>query len=134
MTTREEYEQRRMQVADYLIEHPGEFLMTCFGYRSDGQWTSRDGKSIACGTVGCIAGTALLRAEEAGALRTVWAETRPGNWMLNHVVMDDGIVDIDTAAAEYLGLSHRSGLFYDFSITNAEVAAKRLLDEPYVNE
>lgn len=131
MTTREEYERRRMAVADYLIEHPDEFLMTCFGYKSDVSWTSRSGATVSCGTVGCIAGTAAFRAEEEGYLKVEWDKVTANAWMLTHVTVGDERVDIDTAASEYLGMSNGTPLFYDFSIATAEEAAKRLLDEPY---
>lgn len=134
VTTREEFEQRRIALADHLIEHPGDFLMTCFGYRSEVAWKSRSGANVECGTVGCIAGTAIFLAQDAGLMQAVWSEVRSGNWMLDHVNVDGELTDIATAAADYLGMNPRTGLFYDFSITNAEEAAKRLLEEPYIED
>ena len=121
MTTRvtqEEYERRRMEVATYIVTHPEDFDMDTWGYRTH------------CGTVACLAGTATLFAEQKELCSTRW--TRGSNVLRDVVVLPNGRAQtLDLFARDYLGLDHRD-IFYDFQLT-AELAAKRLLEEPYIS-
>jgi hypothetical protein len=123
MTTRYEFEQRRHEVADYILEHPNEFDMSTFGVRTN-----------ACGTVGCIAGTAAFIAEAAGKVELDWSSDLLDRENLDVVVHANGeAMDVDDFAMEYLGMTSTK-MFYDSSLAVPEKAAKALLEEPYVDD
>ena len=128
MTTREEYERRRMMVADHILEHPSEFDMNVFGYRGP-----------SCGTTACIAGTAVIQVEKQGLCELHWGGSdTSGAAGLGERLTVTGPVgvqyaeDLDLFAREYLGLTSHN-IFYDFGLT-PEGAAKGLLEEPYVSD
>lgn len=125
MTTREEYEQRRMEVADELIEHPENFDMLVWGRRTE------------CGTVACIAGTAALVAAKQGHCTPFWQRMSPTMHDLRFVSLPRAepypVQAVRSFAAEYLGLPEETNLFVRFELTNEE-AAKELLSAPYVEE
>lgn len=121
-TTQEEYESRRMAVADWLLGHPDEFDMLGWGHRNS------------CGTTACIAGTAVLIAEREGKCNAIWGPVASGGEALDVVeVLGDApkLTTIRTFAQEYLGLPYETNLFIRFELTN-EQAAKELLEEPYL--
>ncbi len=123
MTTRYEFEQRRHEVADYILEHPDEFDMSTFGMRTN-----------ACGTVGCIAGTAAFIAEVAGHVELRWSPDFLYRENLDIAVRTNGEeMDVDDFAALYLGMTSTK-MFYDSSLAVPEKAAKALLEEPYVDD
>lgn len=120
----EVYEARRMEVADYILEHPEEFNMRLFGKRE------------LCGTVACIAGTAAVLAERQGLVRIRW-EPYPGGLDVMGAVTyglpcTDQLRSIDLFARDYLGL-RSTVLFYRMDLT-PERAAKELLEEPYITQ
>ena len=130
MTTREEYERRRMELADHILAHPTEFVMSHFGARTS------------CGTTGCIAGNAAYLAEKNGQCEVWWADVsstllEPG--FSGSAAVLNGVIDLNGRrhhigqwACEYLGLESCS-LFYNMDLT-PETAAKALLEEPYVTD
>lgn len=121
METQEVYETRRMEVADYILEHPEEFNMGTFGQKSP------------CGTTACIAGTAILLAERQGLAQTTWFESWDPQVTLMGVVTDletHNVFNMSAFARDYLGLS-RTTLFY-VGPFSPEEAAKELLAEPYI--
>lgn len=122
MTTQEQYEQRRMAVADWLLNRPDNFNMLAWGRRDS------------CGTTACIAGTAALVAERQGECVAIWTPNISGGEKLDYVAVLGGPADVRTVrsfAADYLGLPEETNLFIRFDLTN-EQAAKELLEEPYV--
>ncbi len=127
-TSREEFERRRMLVAaDRILEHPEQFDMGTWGYRGS-----------ACGTAACIAGTALLVAEQEGLGDALWSYERTGSLegeKLDGFRPKGGTAwfTVDEYGTEYLGMQPWSELFQDLSL-GVEDAAKRLLDEPYFDE
>lgn len=121
MTTRAEFEQRRHEVANYILDHPEEFDMATFGTK------------MACGTVACLAGTAAFLASGRGLVRLEWLHYDEGKTSeLAGVTLPDGTdARLDVwAAFDYLGLTS-TGLFFDDNIDDPELAAKALLDAPY---
>lgn len=121
MTTHAEFEQRRHEVADYILEHREEFDMSTFGTKT------------ACGTVACLAGTAALLASEQGLVTLEWLRYDEGKTSeLAGVTLPDGTdARLDVwAAFDYLGLTS-TALFFDDLIDDPELAAKALLDAPY---
>ena len=125
MTDQETYEQRRMAVANHILEHPKEFDMNTWGYQG-----------TACGTVACLAGTAVLQAASEGLCSLVWSEHSPGVQALKLVRRPghNGFASVSQFARDYLGMtSLDSQLFHRYYLTPEE-AAKALLELPYVEE
>lgn len=125
MATREEYERRRMELADHILEHPEEFRMEVWGVRNS------------CGTTGCLAGTAAMLAEKQGLCTVGWDWDSWGGRqqyvMAMHVETNAGRrMLLAWFARDYLGLESTT-IFYA-GPQNAELAVKRLLKEPYVEE
>lgn len=123
----EVFEQRRRELADYILEHPEEFDMGFFGLKTF------------CGTAGCIAGQAALQAEREGLCRIQWSpvsDPKSTNKYFDRVVLS-GMEEnangghVDDFARDYLGLRDRN-LFYNYGLTT-ETAAKALLEAPYLN-
>lgn len=124
MTQREEYERRRHELADHMLEHPQEFDIGTFG------------EQTACGTTACIAGTAAFLAANQGLLELNWHPRNPFgvSQLQMHVTLPDGSTpDVDDWAKEYLGLRSTS-MFYDGLLRDAEIAAKTLLEAAYVDD
>lgn len=124
MTTRAEFEDRRLELANHILEHPEEFDMSTFGTKT------------ACGTTACLAGTAALLAADKGLVRLNWCISDvSGNADLPSVTEPSGLFDlpVDTWACDYLGLPS-AGIFYDDSIDDPELAVKALLDQSYYEE
>lgn len=126
MTSIEEFETRRRAVADQILAEPEQFDMDSFGYQT----------KACCGTVTCLAGTAVLQAEKLGQCTVRWSQLdgHPDFFLLMDgltVANHFGVVAIDDFARKYLGLQTDS-LFYRFELT-AEEAAKALLEAPYVS-
>lgn len=131
MTDREVFEQRRMAVANEILEHPERFDMETWGTRN------RNSKnSNACGTTACLAGTAALLAEAQGLVKTVWAKNAWDDLELNLRDVKDlttGKVQmVEDFAMDYLGMND-SCLFHRVGMDD-ERAAKALLEEPYVDD
>jgi hypothetical protein len=123
-TTREEYERRRHELADHMLEHPQEFDIGTFG------------EQTACGTTACIAGTAAFLAANQGLLELNWYEPSAfgvSQLRLQVTLSDGSMPDVDDWAKEYLGLRSTS-MFFDGSLHDAEIAAKTLLEAAYVDE
>lgn len=124
MTSRAEFEQRRHELADHILTHPEKFDMSTFGT-----------KGPACGTVACLAGTAGLLAAQRGEVQLVWTPADEcANADLNAVTLPDGSsLPIDSWAFLHLGLTS-TGIFYEDTIDEPELAAKAILEAPYRNE
>lgn len=125
MTDQETYEQRRMAVANHILEHPKEFDMNTWGYQG-----------TACGTVACLAGTAALQAASEGLCDLVWTEHSQGVQALKLVRRPgrNGFASVSQFARDYLGMHPASTqLFHRYELT-PEQAAKALLEEPYCEE
>lgn len=117
-----------MAVADQILAEPKGFDMDTFGHRTS------------CGTVACLAGTAVLQAETQDKCVVKWAhnadEYPDGPYsVMDHLIVPDvtgqKVVQVNDFARTYLGLKSDS-LFYRFGF-NSEDAAKALLEAPYVS-
>lgn len=118
--TQEDFERRRMELADHILEHPEEFDMHVWGYETQ------------CGTVGCLAGNAALQAAREGLCEIVWEKDPYSSFerVFNSVV-GSGFKErlVPTFARDYLGLVDGT-LFYRYDLT-PETVAKALLEKPY---
>lgn len=118
--TQETFEQRRMALADYILEHPGEFDMDYWGYRT------------ACGAAGCIAGNAVFQAVREGLCHPMWFRVHANRAGFEAVTRSDGSTQsVAQFAQDYLDLPDK-GLFSGFDLT-PETAAKALLEAPYLS-
>lgn len=125
MADRATYQQRREELAAYILAHPQEFCIDLFGVRS------------ACGTTACIAGTAALLAQEQGLCTVLWhpAEIKDGQeqMVLWLVTGNKRRQELDRWAQAYLGLPNTS-LFYRLSLRMPEHAAEAILSAPYAED
>ena len=124
MTDQQTFEARRMAVADHILAHPEEFDMNTWGYQS------------ACGTVACLAGTAVLQAAAEGLCQPVWAAHNSTTMALKLVRRPgrEGFAPVSTFARDYLGMERSDiHLFHQYEL-DPEHAAKALLELPYVKE
>jgi hypothetical protein len=125
VTQREVFEWRRREVADRILADPEHFDMYVWGTRSP-----------QCGTNACLAGHAILLAEEEGKCTPVWREQGFGSAEMRAVkVYSKGLMDIESLedfAMDYLGMTNGC-LFHELDM-GAEEAAKALLEEPYDEE
>ena len=124
MTDRETYERRRMAVANHILEHPEEFDMNTWGYQS------------ACGTVACLAGTAVLQAATEGLCQPVWTAHGDTTTALKYARRPgwEGFATISRFARDYLGMTPSGTSLFHRHELDPEHAAKALLELPYVEE
>ena len=120
MSTYAEFEQRRHELANHILEHRDEFDMATFGTKTF------------CGTTACLAGTAAVLASRRGEVSLYWEASEVcRNEELSGAILPNGNhLPIDSWAYLHLGLTSTS-IFYDDTIDEPEAAAKALLDEPY---
>jgi hypothetical protein len=124
VTDQQEYERRRMAVANHILEHPEEFDMNTWGYQS------------ACGTVACLAGTAVLQAAAEGLCQPVWPAHNSTTMAVKLVRRSgrEGFAPVSHFARDHLGMTPAGAqLFHRYEL-DPEHAAKALLELPYVEE
>jgi hypothetical protein len=124
VTDQQEYERRRMAVANHILEHPEEFDMNTWGYQS------------ACGTVACLAGTAVLQAAAEGLCQPVWTAHNSTTMALKLVRRSgrEGFAPVSNFARDYLGMTPSGAQLFHRYEHDPEHAAKALLELPYVEE
>lgn len=126
MTDRATHQERREELAAYILAHPERFAMEVFGARS------------ACGTTTCIAGTAALLAQDRGLCTVEWCQVNDDDeddreHMRLSVFSGSERRDIDYWAKDYLGLTNRN-MFYNMDLWKPELAAEAILNAPYVQD